>query len=185
MLNIEPIAPDNFEHVVSLLQMRGNTLAEYTRWKYRFLDTSFCGVIGYVAGKPAGCFGVVPRELQLSDQETIKCGWFCDWYVMPKHRGLGLGRELLLALSTGYKIIFGHPGPQKASYLALANGFRPIAFQSRRRLYFNRVAYERIRTRYRAKLIYRLALGTWQSLQDRVKGYISMSREPIPPDSVP
>jgi hypothetical protein len=107
-------------------------------------------------GAAVGCFGLVVRDLILPDCSRQRCGWFADWFVTTRVRTAGLGTQMLQEISKAYPLVFGHPGPDKAQTICLANGYRPIGFQSRRRLAFRRFAYERTRTRYLVK-----AAGYW------------------------
>lgn len=161
-IQIEPISPANLDCVVKLLQERNDTLPAYTRWKYgQDRNGGFRGVVACQNGEPVGCFGLVARDLLLPEGKTIRCGWFADWYVTQEARTTGVGTGMLHALSAGYPLIFGHPAPDKARAICLANGYHPIGFQSRRRLVLRWWAYEHVRTRLFAKAAVN-ALIDWQ-----------------------
>jgi hypothetical protein len=167
--SIEPIRPSNLDLVVQLLQERNHTLPEYTRWKYgQPRDGEFCGVLATVRGEPVGCFGLVLRNLVLLECQPIRCGWFADWYVTPRLRASGLGTEMLRSLSDGCALILGHPGPESARAICLANGYRPIAFQSRRLVVLRRFAYERTRTQFVVKAVANFLLGYPRSAANRL-----------------
>src|SRR6266545_1785704 len=109
---IEPIGPQNLDAVIKLLGERNRTLSEYTQWKYSAKgDHEFRGVLARTDGEVAGCFGVVPRTLALPGREPVRCGWFADWYVSPTARGMGLGSQMLEAITRELPVVFGHPGP--------------------------------------------------------------------------
>jgi hypothetical protein len=116
-----------------------------------------------------GCFGLVVRDLVLPECRTIPCGWFADWYVTSRVRAGGLGTKMLQALSESHPLILGHPGPEKARTICLDNGYRPIGYQSRRRLVLRRFDYERIRTRYFVKAAANLVLGLERSTAARLQ----------------
>ncbi len=162
--HFEPITSSNVETVAELLQERNDTMRSYTRWKYaQKPDADFKGVIAERDGVPVGCFGLVVRDLVLPDCRRMRCGWFADWYVTTRVRAGGLGTEMLREISKNYPIVFGHPAPEKARKICLANGYRPIGFQSRRRLVFDRFVYERARTRYSVKAVANLLFGVQRS----------------------
>ena len=139
---IIPIDNSNIEMVVDLLYERSQTLKLYTEWKYHTHNADrFKGVISLVDGKPAGCFGSIPKELKFSDGTNKTCGWFADWYVSPNFRGLKIGELMLNALSEYEAIMFGHPGPKLAQSICMKNGYKPIGFHSRRRLILRKWSY--------------------------------------------
>ena len=171
-ISIEPINKDNVDVMADLLLERGNTLPDYVFWKYGQDDDVFRGVIAQHNGMPAGCFGLVPRKLQLDNGELLACGWFADWFVMPDFQGLGLGKRLLLALTEHCPVVFGHPRPVNAREMCLANGYHvAVLYQSLRRFYFHHWRYERIRTHYLPK-------AGWRYLRTR-RRYLT---EQIPSD---
>ena len=168
--SIGPIGPSNLDLVVQLLQQRNHTLPEYTRWKYGpARDGEFCGLLATLHGDPVGCFGMVVRNLVLPECQTIRCGWFADWYVTPRLRASGLGTQMLRSLSDGCPVIIGHPGPERARNICLANGYRSIAFQSRRRLVLRRFAYERTRTQFLVKAAANFWLGYPRSAANKLR----------------
>ena len=177
-IQIEPIGPANLEFVVRLLQERNDTLPAYTQWKYghSYANGSFRGVVATFRGEPAGCFGLVVRDLVLPECQTVRCGWFADWYVTGRVRTLGLGTKMLHALSDGYPLILGHPGPEKARAICLANGYQPVGFQSRRRLVLRRFDYERARTRYLVKAAANVLLGFQRSAHAKIQAMLSSSQ---------
>jgi len=143
-------------------------MPSYTRWKYRQRsDPRFQGVVATLNGEAVGCFGVVARHLHLPNGGKIPCGWFADWYVTPRARASGVGTEMLRRISQAYPVMFGHPGPEKAQVVCLANGYRLLDFQSRRRLICRRYAYERTRTRYFIKAAINVFVGRRQSAKAR------------------
>ena len=169
-IQIEPISPANVDCVVRLLQERNDTLPAYTHWKYgQNHNGCFRGVVATLQGEPMGCFGLVVRDLVLPECRTIPCGWFADWYVTTRVRAAGLGTKMLQAISESYPLILGHPGPERARAICLANGYRPIGFQSRRRLVLRRYDYERTRTGYFVKAAANLVLGLERSAQARIQ----------------
>jgi hypothetical protein len=169
---LEPITADNVEIVAALLQERNDTMRSYTRWKYgQNHDNRFRGVLATLEGAPVGCFGLVARDLVLPDCQRVPCGWFADWFVSSRVRAAGLGTELLQAISKAYPLVFGHPGPEKARLMCLTNGYRPIGFQSRRRLVFRRFEYERTRTHYIAKAAANWLIGWKQSTEARLRSF--------------
>lgn len=151
-LVIHSISSETVELVVELLQERNATLADYTRWKYRH-PAGRCprGFVATLDGAPIGCFGLIPRRLALMGQGQIDAGWFADWYVRPRARGGGLGRQLLDHVTYSYPVVFGHPGTPRAQALCRSKGYRAVGFQSRRRLVLRPWIYQRQRTRYRTK----------------------------------
>lgn len=169
-IQIEPIGPANLDCVTRLLDERNNTLPAYTQWKYgQHHNGCFRGVVAMLQGEPVGCFGLVVRDLVLPECRTIPCGWFADWYVTSRVRAGGLGTKMLEALSQSDLLILGHPGPEKARAICLANGYRPIGFQSRRRLVLRRFDYERIRTRFFVKAAANVVLGLQRSAAARLQ----------------
>lgn len=167
-LRLLPIDSRTLDLVVGLLQERSGTLPDYTRWKYSARhDTRPRGLIAMLDGQPAGCFGLVPRDLVLPSGKRLECGWFADWYVRPTVRGSGLGTQLLRCLSECYSIIFGHPGPKGAQAICDTNGYRPLDFQSRRRKILQRWRYERHRTRFLGKAVAMYGVGLLESLCER------------------
>jgi GT2 family glycosyltransferase len=185
-LQIEPIAPANVETVVRLLQERNGTMPSYTRWKYRqYSDSRFQGVVATLNGEPVGCFGVVARHLRLPEGGTMPCGWFADWYVTPRARASGVGTEMLRHISQAYPVTFGHPGPEKAQSVCLANGYRSLDFQSRRRLICRRYAYERTRTKYFVKAAANVLVGLSHSAKARrdAKSFFEMKDRHVSTDS--
>ena len=146
MLTIEKINNQNLIVVEKLLYERNRTIPEYVQWKYGQNDHLNRGSVAFVDGKPAGCFGLVPRVLNLSLTNNEMCGWFADWYVSPQYRGLQIGVNLLNDISSAYPITFGHPGPYKAQLICKQNGYRDIGFQSRRRMILNQFDYACHRT---------------------------------------
>jgi hypothetical protein len=169
-IQIEPIGPSNLDCVTRLLEERNNTLPAYTQWKYgQHHNGCFRGVVATLQGEPMGCFGLVVRDLVLPECRTIPCGWFADWYVTSRVRAGGLGTKMLQALSESHPLILGHPGPEKARTICLDNGYRPIGYQSRRRLVLRRFDYERIRTRYFVKAAANLVLGLERSTAARLQ----------------
>ena len=168
---IEPINPANLDVVVRLLQERNDTLPAYTQWKYgqNHNDGSFRGVVATLHGEPVGCFGLVVRDLVLPECRMFRCGWFADWYVTTRVRTVGVGTKMLQALSEGYPLIFGHPGPEKARAICFANGYLSVGFHSRRRLVLRRFDYERTRTRYFVKAAANVLVGFQRTAQARVQ----------------
>jgi GT2 family glycosyltransferase len=75
----------------------------------------------------------------------------------------GLGTEMLRRISQAYPVVLGHPGPEKARSICLANGYQPLGFQSWRRLILRRYDYERMRTRFFVKAAARVFGGLNQS----------------------
>lgn len=168
-VHIEPIRASTLDLVAQLLQERNGTLVAYTHWKYGHdHNGEFCGVLATLRGEPVGCFGLVVRNLVLPECQTIRCGWFADWYVTRQFRASGLGTRMLHSLSDGCPLILGHPGPKSARAICLNNGFRPIAFQSRRRLVLRRFAYERTRTQFIVKAAANCLLGYQRSAASRL-----------------
>jgi len=128
--------------VDDLLYQRSRTLKTYTEWKYRSdNDKQFRGVVALIDNKPIGCFGSIPKKLILSDGNIVNCGWFADWYVSPKARGIKVGELLLNALTDYEPIMFGHPGPKAAQKICLSNDYCKIGFHSRRRFILRRWSY--------------------------------------------
>jgi GT2 family glycosyltransferase len=161
---IDPITSANVEAVVYLLLERSGTIPSYTRWKYgQHRDSLFRGVVASLNGEPVGCFGLVARSLLQGDGREIPCGWFADWYVTSGMRSSGLGTEMLRRISQAYPVVLGHPGPEKARSVCLANGYQPLGFQSRRRLILRRYDYERTRTRFFLKAAAKVFAGLRQS----------------------
>jgi GNAT superfamily N-acetyltransferase len=159
-LTVEPIHPGNLEEVGTLLCARSGTVREYTRWKYhRPGHAGPKGVLARWNGQVVGCFGLVSRTLRLPNGRAVPCSWFADWYVVPTARGTGVGRALLEALSEQAGMIVGHPGPAHAQIICRAAGYRPIAFQVRRRFVLSRWHFERIRTHYATKAVARWSWG--------------------------
>lgn len=158
MFEIVNISSYNLEQVADLLAERSNTSSEHTHWKYHsFCDIQFAGVLATSGKHPIGCFGLIPRTIELPSGESVMCGWFADWYVTPAARSSGVGTQLLQALSGNCDIIFGHPGPKIALAICAEHGYRRLArFQSRRRIIFDIIRYERKRTKYFAKYAFRL-----------------------------
>jgi GNAT superfamily N-acetyltransferase len=160
-LEFKRITPDCIGDVVFLLQERNQTLPAYTHWKYGNPGKHWAGgVIAYDTGQPIGCFGLISRRVVCKDGTELECGWFADWYVRPNVQGSGIGTQLLQALKQHHEIVFGHPGPAKAQQICLANGYRPLGFQSRRRLVLLPWQYAQLKTRYRLKAL-------WQLLSER------------------
>lgn len=143
--------------VRQLLFERNGTLPAYTEWKYgKGSPPGFRGVVAMKDKTPIGCFGLMPKMLKMGD-ELVPCGWFADWYVIPSLRGSGLGTQLLREITKkGYPFFFGHPGPRKASAICLQNGWKPVPFQSSRRLIVNLRSYYGRRTRYFPKQIFQM-----------------------------
>jgi hypothetical protein len=170
-IKIEPITPANLDLVAWLLQERNDTLPAYTQWKYgqNHGDNSFRGVVATLHGDPVGCFGLVVRDLVLPECETYRCGWFADWYVTTRVRAAGLGTKMLHALSDGYPLIIGHPGPEKARAICLSSGYEPVGFQSRRRLVLRRFDYERTRTRHVVKAAANVLFDVQRTAQARMQ----------------
>jgi GNAT superfamily N-acetyltransferase len=149
---IVPIAGDTLDQVAALLWERSRTLPAYTEWKYGRQGSPFNGVaaLDLADARVVACFGLIARDLELPGGERRRCGWFADWYVKPSHRKAGVGAELLRALSTQAEVVLGHPSPAAARSICRDAGYRPLAFQSRRRLVLRPFAYERVRTRFAA-----------------------------------
>ncbi|MCF7822765.1 MAG: hypothetical protein K9N35_01190 [Candidatus Marinimicrobia bacterium] len=116
-----------------LLFERDRVQKSYVRWKYGHSDEMFRGVLAEIDSKAVACFGMIQKELLMTDGSLLKCGWFADWYVVPEARGHKVGEIMLNALSEHEQIVFGHPGPQQAQELCLKNDYHPIGFHSRRR----------------------------------------------------
>ena len=175
-IKLEPISPANLDFVAQLLQERNDTLPAYTQWKYgqNHNNGSFRGVVATLHGEPVGCFGLVVRDLVVPECQTVRCGWFADWYVATRVRTAGLGTKMLHLLSESYPLILGHPGPEKARAICLANGYQPVSFQSRRRMVLRRFDYERTRTRYFVKAVANAMVGFQRTAQARVEA-ISLS----------
>lgn len=162
-LQLEAIGGSNVESVVGLLLDRNQTLPEYTRWKYSTGPEGFRGVVARQHGVAVGCFGVVPRVL-LAGTESVRCGWFADWFVSPTAQGAGIGSRMLEAIMEELPVVFGHPAPAKARRLCLRKGFEPLPFSSRRRLVLQRLVYELRRTRYGWPVALPRSLkGLWRS----------------------
>lgn len=156
MVKIEPIKNSTLNLVISLLQERNNTLAEYTKWKYyREDDNIDRGYLAYYNNECVGCFGLVPKQLYINGKNEI-CGWFADWYVSKEYRKYGIGEKLLQALSTNYKIVFGHPGPEKAQKLCSNNGYTPIPYQLRLRYVLSKWNYIKGKTAVLPKQLFYL-----------------------------
>ncbi len=169
-LEFQPITPANVELVVRLLHQRNQTLPAYTRWKYGHRhDSDFRGVLVTRGGEPIGCFGLIVRQLRLREK-VIPCGWFADWYVASDSRTRGAGTEMLRYISNACPIVLGHPGPDKARQTCLASGFRPLEFQSRRRLICKRYAYERSRTRHALKAAAEVPMGWVRTIKAQRSG---------------
>lgn len=159
---IEPIDDESVEEVANLLYDRNRTIRDYTRWKYA--RDGFRGVIARSDGRAVGCFGIVRRELSGAGPLSVPCGWFADWYVEAGARAKGVGAEMLRDLSRYLPIVFGHPGTPAAQALCAQNGYRPVAFQSRRRLVLRRWEYERRRASRATVAAARVVIGYRKSV---------------------
>lgn len=166
---IKPIDTSTLDAVAALLGERNRTLAAYVAWKY--LDgqpTRNHGVVAFIDGQPAGCFGLMPRLLQLPDGAQLPVGWFADWYVAPAFRASGLGRTLLAAITQAHPLTLGHPGTPAAQRLCATLGYLPLPFQARRRLILKPLLYEKLRTKVALKAVFQLfkhqAQASWQRL---------------------
>ena len=177
-IEIERIGARNIDSMVDLLQERNHTLPEYTRWKYSAGDPEeFHGVLARISGSVVGCFGIVPRDLCTSTGQALPCGWFADWYVRPGVQGKGVGTALLRAVSEGYPIIFGHPGTAAARAICEANGYRPIGFQSWRRLILRPWVHERAQTRYAVKAAVRASIGIARGKREMIGAWMGCTKQ--------
>ena len=172
-LQSSPSLQRSWSSIVQLLRERSRTLPSYARWKYgQRNESGFQGVVvTRGSGEPVGCFGLIVRPFR-SQYQTIRCGWFEDWYVSPSTRTHGLGTQMLHYISEACPLVFGHPGPEKARQVCLANGYQTLTFQSRRRLICNRYAFEKSRTRHTLKATAKICRGWWQ---DRETAHAGLS----------
>lgn len=162
------MGPDAVEEIAVLLDERNGTIPGYTRWKYASRGAGeHRGVVARWHGKVVGCFGVVPRTLELSGGPTRSAGWFADWYVRPEARDKRIGAAMLRALSADIGLVFGHPQPAKAQALCRAHGYRQLGFQSQRRMVLRPWTYERARSRYLGKVAARWLHGRLGSVRQR------------------
>jgi len=180
MITLKEINNQNLIVVENLLLERNITIPEYVHWKYEQNDDSFRGAIAFVDGEPAGCFGLIPRELKINSSKTVMCGWFADWYVSPRFRGLKIGQNLLNEISEVYPITFGHPGPAAAQKICKKNGYKEIVFQSRRRMMIHPWHYARFRTRNPFKI---MALGLPNTLRFNLQNVITEDRQSLTDES--
>jgi len=148
LIEYEPISSQNIQFVKDLLFLRNKTFPDYVEWKYGEKSPSgFRGIVALANREPIGCFGLVPKSLCLPNGSMLNAGWFADWFVVPQYRGHGIGKELLIKLQEGdYDLLLGHPGPPNAYQLCLDLGWKPIQFQSRRRLLLRGFDYYKHRT---------------------------------------
>jgi hypothetical protein len=92
-------------------------------WKHEFLSVSrhrlyshyknpnagpddLALLLGYADGEIVGYMGVFTDKIML-DGKQQKIGWLSTWWVHPKTKGSGIGREIL---GTMYKSLGGHIG---------------------------------------------------------------------------
>lgn len=164
MITIEKIKNQNLGIVKNLLFDRSKTIPEYVQWKYETNTELNRGVIAFVDGEPVGCFGLIPRVLNISPDRNMICGWFADWYIIPQFRRHKIGTKLLNEITNIYPITIGHPGPQNAQLICKQNGFREIGFQSRRRLILKPWKYSRFRSHNPIKVLAQVIQNTAQKI---------------------
>ena len=146
--DIIPITNSNILLMSDLLYERNRTVRQYITWKYNSRDDNrFRGLLVKTGSTAVGCFGIIPKQLQLHTGEILESGWFADWYVVPAARGHGIGELLLNELSSRLPIVFGHPGPQAAQKICRKNGYQEIGFHARRRILLRPWSYSLKRRR--------------------------------------
>lgn len=127
MISFQELSGSNRADMIYLLEQRNKTLSDYTDWKYNNVTQQASGIIAYDGHEPVGCFGLLLRTLK-THEETLKCGWFADWYVIPTARASGLGSRLISTLGELTPVIFGHPAPTQAQKSVQITGIYRFRF---------------------------------------------------------
>ncbi len=168
-VRVESLGPANVDAVACLLEARNHTTAAYVHWKYGCAAAGRSGgAVVWVDARAVGCLGVIRRELELPNGTRAAAAWLADWYVAPEARG-GVGPALLRAVLAGAPCLFGRPGTEMAQAIYRACGFRPLRFQSRRRIVLRPWRYEVGRTRNLVKVAARLAGDVYRRRREQLQ----------------
>ena len=104
-LRIRPALPDDRDRVAALLHERMNPKIPHERWgrlfeyPWRPADAPDCGRILEAEGRLAGFLGATYVDRDIGDR-TERIRNMSSWYLLPEHRGRGVGRAMALDLTT-------------------------------------------------------------------------------------
>lgn len=126
MIEIKEINSNNFEDFYNLLAHRGAASKSFYEWKYleNPVQKFPFGFIAYDGNKPCGCMGCISRIFIDSDGNQQYATWFADWYVLPEHRGKGIGIQMQKKIFNLSDFAFGITNPKPAQLIAAKAGYR-------------------------------------------------------------